>query len=59
MSERTGSEQSKERTVNGGAVLALISQADLLVGNEVRAVLVNDTVVNNSQLVSVIGEEPT
>ena len=48
-----------ERTVNGGTVFARISQADLLVDDEVRAVLVNDTVVNNSQLVSVIGEEPT
>lgn len=40
--------------MNGGAVFALISQADLLVRHEVGTVLINDTVVNNGQLVPVL-----
>jgi len=37
----TGQEPGKERTVSGGAVLTLVSQADLPVGNEVQTVLVD------------------
>jgi len=37
--------------VNGGTVLTLVPQADLLVGNEVGALIVDDAIVNNSQLV--------
>jgi len=37
--------------VNGGAIFTLVSQADGLVGNEVRALRVKDTLVNNGQLV--------
>jgi hypothetical protein len=57
VSERTYGELGKELTVNGGTVLAPVSQADLLVGNEVGAVIVNDAVVNNSQLVPVMRED--
>jgi len=37
--------------VNGGTILARVTQADGLVGNKVRALWVNDTLVNDSQLV--------
>lgn len=56
-SERTGEEPSKRRTVNRGTVFSLISQADLLTGHEVGALIVNDTVVNNGQLVPVLNED--
>lgn len=41
--------------MDSGAVLVFISQADLLTGNEVCTPIVDDTVVNNSQLVPIIG----
>jgi non-ribosomal peptide synthetase component E (peptide arylation enzyme) len=47
----------KERTIYGCAVLALVSQADALVGNKVCALIVNDTGVDNSQLVTDVSKE--
>lgn len=54
MSERNDWELGSERTVDGPAVLTLISQADLLAGNEVRAVVIDDTIVDGRQLVPVM-----
>lgn len=39
--------------MNLATVLSLISQADLLAGHEVCALIVNDALVNNGQLVPV------
>lgn len=47
----------KERTVYGGAVFALVSQTDALVGNKVCALIVDDSIVDDSQLVTGLNKQ--